>query len=184
MPSSPARPGIRLAPPCPLSPAAGAALLFVCWEHQSELASANFPQRLGVAYCFNRPCSLRALAWPQPVGNGAAAGRELSVSLASSLGSAFSPRFSPDGSTLVFLSQQNAVSSGVHNATCTLHSLRWADARQALTGGALPPPKTGRLCRSAKRQFAAGSLLPLVLCRSCCCLQSFQSCLFSLSCLP
>lgn len=26
---------------------AGDALLFVCWEHQSELASANFPQRLG-----------------------------------------------------------------------------------------------------------------------------------------
>lgn len=35
---------------CVLPPGAapaGDALLFVCWEHQSELASASFPQRLG-----------------------------------------------------------------------------------------------------------------------------------------
>lgn len=140
---------------------AGDALLFVCWEHQSDLASANFPQRLGVVYCFNRPCSLRALAWPQPAGE-AAAGRELSVPLAGSLASAFSPRFSPDGSTLVFLSQQNAIASGVHNATCTLHSLRWADAKAGLTGGAVPPPKTGGLPCCAAVGWVA--LLPY----SCC----------------
>jgi acylaminoacyl-peptidase len=120
----------------------GDALLFVCWEHQSELASASFPQRLGVVYCFNRPCSLRAVAWPQPAGAVATAGQDLSVPLGCGLGSAFSPRFSPDGATLVFLSQQNAISSGTHNGTCTLHSLRWADARAGLTGGAVPPPRT------------------------------------------
>lgn len=109
-----------------------------------------------MVYCFNRPCSLRALAWPQPAG-AAAAGHDLSVPLAGSLGSAFSPRFSPDGATLVFLSQQNAISSGTHNGTCTLHSLRWADARAALTGGAAPPPKTGGHCSRALLPLSSAS---------------------------
>ena len=43
----------------------------------------------------------------------------------------------------MFLSAQNAVASGVHNATNTLHVLSWADARGALGGGAVPPPRTG-----------------------------------------
>ena len=61
------------------------------------------------------------------------------VCLTASLGSAYSPRFSPDGTTLVFLSHQNAVTSGVHNATAILHSLSWADVRAALSGGMAPP---------------------------------------------
>ncbi|KAL4436940.1 hypothetical protein ABPG75_004079 [Micractinium tetrahymenae] len=118
----------------------GDALLFVCWEHQSELASASFPQRLGVVFCFNRPCSLQAVPWPQPAL--AAADGKAAVCLTSSLGSAFSPRFSPDGRTLVFLSQQNAISTGVHSATVTLHSLAWGDAAAALAGGMAPPSRT------------------------------------------
>ena len=109
------------------------------WEHQSELASARFPQRLGVVYCFNRPCSLQAVPWPQQPE--APAPAPAAVCLTRQLSSAFSPRFSPDGTTLVFLSQQNAVASGVHNATTTLHSLRWPDA--LLAGGMAPPPRTG-----------------------------------------
>lgn len=139
--------GAPASQPSHLLRCAGDALLFVCWEHQSELASASFPQRLGVVFCFNRPCSLQAVPWPQAVGSssgGAAGGAAGSAAcLTRSLGSAFSPRFSPDGATLVFLSAQNAVASGVHNATNTLHVLSWADARGALGGGAVPPPRTG-----------------------------------------
>lgn len=144
----------RIGPGCLLQPsanrprpnaaasAAGDAIVFVCWAHQSELASAHFPQRLGVVFCFNRPCDLRAVAWPQPASAASAAGGA-SVLLTSHRGSAFSPRFSPDGSTLVFLSQQNAIATGVHSATATLHSLAWADARATLDGGMPPPARTG-----------------------------------------
>lgn len=122
----------------------GDGLVYVCWEHQSELASAHFPQRLGVVFCFNRPCSLHAIAWPQtPAGErGDGQALQAAACLTRSLGSAFSPRFSPDGSTLVFLSQQNAIASGVHNATATLHSLSWRDAAAAMSGGMVPPPRT------------------------------------------
>lgn len=94
-----------------------------------------------MVFCFNRPCSLQAVPWPQPAA--AAADGARAVRLTRSLGSAFSPRFSPDGRTLVFLSQQNAISTGVHSATVTLHSLQWADAAAVLTGGTPPPPRTG-----------------------------------------
>lgn len=127
---------------------AGDVLVFVCWEHQSELlASPHFPQRLGVVFCFNRPCDLRAVAWPQPAAALDSGGA--SVLLTSHRGSAFSPRFSPDGSTLVFLSQQNAIATGVHSATATLHSLGWADARATLDGGMAPPARTGALAAAA-----------------------------------
>ena len=123
--------------------AAGDALIFVSWEHQSERASARFPQRLGVVYCFNRPCSLQVVPWPQQQAEAPTAAA--AVCITRQLSSAFSPRFSPDGSTLVVLSQQKAVASGVHNATTTLHSLRWAHAQAALGGGMAPPPRTGAL---------------------------------------
>lgn len=153
---------LSLPPPCRPLPAplaslyrpAGDALVFVSWQHQSELASPNFPQRLGLVHCFNRPCSLHALPWPQPAADGdLGAAADAPTCLTAPLASAFSPRFSPDGCTLVFLSQQNAVASGVHNATATLHSLSWAGAGAALAGGSVPPPRTGAL-RGAGR--AAG----------------------------
>jgi hypothetical protein len=108
-------------PPCP-TPAltaccsAGDALVFVAWPH----TAANFPalsQRLGIVFCFNRPCALHTLRWPQPA---AAA-----VRLTPGLGSAFSPRFDPGGGTLVFLSQHRAVETGVHSATASLWALDW-----------------------------------------------------------
>lgn len=76
----------------------GAALLFVSWPHAAA-NFPNFPQRLGVVYCFNRPCALHAVAWPQPATRGDAAP---AICLTPpELQSAFSPRFTPDGSTLV-----------------------------------------------------------------------------------
>lgn len=137
--------------------------MFVCWEHQSELATANFPQRLGVRACFNRPCDLRAVAWPQPA-EVAGAGEEPPAShrLTSQLGSAFSPRFSQDGASLVFLSQQAALASGVHSATVSLHSLSWGDARGVLAGGMAPLARTGALAVAAGWTQAAGKL-PAVL---------------------
>lgn len=58
------------------------------------------------------------------------------VQLTPSLQSAFSPRFQPSqegdsgssrgsGSQLVFLSQQAACESGVHNGTTSVHLLQW-----------------------------------------------------------
>lgn len=47
-------------------------LLFVAWEHQAS----NFPalsQRLGIVFCFNRPCALYAVPWPQQAQQGATA---------------------------------------------------------------------------------------------------------------
>jgi acylaminoacyl-peptidase len=115
----------------------GDALAFVAWPH----AAPNFPglpQRLGIVYCFNRPCALYAAAWPQPGARGAAPPAARLTPPA--LQSAYSPRFSPDGAALVFLSQQAAVDSGAHSATCALHALDWPAARAAAAQGAPPPP--------------------------------------------
>lgn len=99
-------------------------LLFVAWPHRST----NFPQlsrRLGMVFCFNRPCALYAAPWPQRAQQAAAA-----VCLTPSLASAFSPRIGPmqqpaAAQQLVFLSQAAAVASGVHSATSALHSISW-----------------------------------------------------------
>eukprot|EP00887_Chlorella_sp_A99_P008103 scaffold12.g8103.t1 len=129
----------------------GDALLFVAWPHSST-TFPSLPQRLGALFCFNRPCSLHAVAWPQadvataavPSDNGADGGAAApaAVCLTPRLASAFSPRFSPDGQTLVFLSQRAAVASGVHAATSSLHSLGWGSARAVLRGVPPPPPRT------------------------------------------
>ena len=108
----------------------GSALLFVSWEH-SPSNFPNFSQRLGIVYCFNRPCALHAVVWPQPEERGTAPAALRLTPL--SLSSAFSPRFSPDGSTLVMLSQAAAVESGVHSATPTLLAMSWTDVIPSLT---------------------------------------------------
>ena len=43
-------------------------------------------------------------------------------------GSAMSPRFSPDGKRLVFLSHRAAVTSGTHNGTAALDLIHWPPA--------------------------------------------------------
>eukprot|EP00959_Pyramimonas_sp_CCMP1952_P146496 3066458-Pyramimonas_sp.AAC.1 len=42
--------------------------------------------------------------------------------------SASSPRFSPDGRSLLYLSHAQAVTTGVHNCTASLHTLQWPQA--------------------------------------------------------
>lgn len=108
----------------------GSHLIFVSWEHQSS----NFPllpQRLGIVYCFNRPCSLFAIPWPQS----SCQGDEITATRITPLDvhSAYSPRFTPDGKMLLFLSQRLAVESGVHNATPALLSLPWPKVARLLT---------------------------------------------------
>ncbi|KAL4526114.1 hypothetical protein Ndes2526B_g01069 [Nannochloris sp. 'desiccata'] len=102
----------------------GQALVFVAWKHAAS-NFPDFPQRLGIVFCFNRPCALHAVAWPQPPERGSA---PPAIRLTPpSLQSSFSPRFSPDGKVLVMLSQVAAVESGAHAATPTLLALPWED---------------------------------------------------------
>ena len=48
-----------------------------------------------------------------------------SVCLTPSLNSALSPRFTPDGESILFLSHSAAATSGVHNATAALCTIPW-----------------------------------------------------------
>jgi hypothetical protein len=48
------------------------------------------------------------------------------VPLTQSLMSGLSPVFTPDGSQLLFISQEAAAASGVHAATSALYSLAWS----------------------------------------------------------
>eukprot|EP00873_Tetraselmis_striata_P005737 jgi/Tetstr1/426001/TSEL_016349.t1 len=100
----------------------GGGLVLVGWPHAAE----NFPQsaaRLGVVYCYNRPCHL----WAVELGMGALPPR----CLTEGQGSAQSPRFSPDGGTLVYLSWAEAVKTGVHNSTVALMALEWPECTAA-----------------------------------------------------
>lgn len=120
----------------------GTALVFVSWDHKAS-NFPNFPQRLGIVFCFNRPCALHAVPWPQPKERGTASP---AVRLTpASVPSAFSPRFSPDGNTLVMLSQNAAVETGVHSATPALLALNWPDVAAVVnspsSSGPLPPPR-------------------------------------------
>ncbi|RZC49833.1 hypothetical protein C5167_018260, partial [Papaver somniferum] len=47
------------------------------------------------------------------------------ISLTQGISSAFLPRFSPDGKSLVFLSAKSAVDTGAHSATDSLHRIDW-----------------------------------------------------------
>ena len=103
-------------------------LIFVEWKH----AMSNFPSlrtKLGIVYCFNRPCRIVGTIWPQ--NNGGDESRVMT--LCSTNGSSYSPRFASDG-YLFFLSQGNAVKSGVHSATPSLYKLEWEHIVAALNG--------------------------------------------------
>ena len=94
----------------------GAQLLYVAWPHKS-VNFEGYPQRLGIVYCFNRPCGIYSTTWPQ---------QSMPIMLTPDIPSAFSPRFSPDGGTLVFLSTQAAVRTGVHSATSSIFAAPYA----------------------------------------------------------
>ncbi|KAF9677661.1 hypothetical protein SADUNF_Sadunf08G0130700 [Salix dunnii] len=99
-------------------------LVFVGW-------SSN-PRKLGIKYCYNRPCALYAVRAPIY----ASEANDLEVkespnedspvlNLTQSISSAFFPSFSPDGRFLVFLSGSCSVDSGAHSATDSLHRIDW-----------------------------------------------------------
>lgn len=92
-------------------------LVYVQWSHSSSIFP-NMTQRLGIVYCFNRPCEMLVRAWPGEA-------RSDVQKVNTGLMSAFSPRFTGDGD-LVFLSQENAVRTGTHSATPEVHSKTWS----------------------------------------------------------
>ncbi|KAM7485259.1 hypothetical protein LguiA_001268 [Lonicera macranthoides] len=97
-------------------------LVFVGWPSNTR--------KLGIKYCYNRPCALYAV----PFDDRGNATEDVSVqNLTQSISSAFFPRFSPDGTFLVFLSAKSSVDSGAHSATDSLHRIDWP------VDGKLPP---------------------------------------------
>lgn len=135
----------------------GGGLVFVAWPH----APGNFPttqRRLGIVFCYNRPCALYyvPVTCVGAAGGGAGGGDEgggeggdeggdegaAAIKLSGSLLSAFAPVFAPNGGLLVFLSQDAAARSGVHSGTCSLHTLRWACGDGAAAAAAAAGPRT------------------------------------------
>ncbi|KAK7243155.1 hypothetical protein RIF29_37943 [Crotalaria pallida] len=97
-------------------------LVFVGWSFVTR--------KLGIKYCYNRPCALYAVKAPpheskaneiviHPTEDAQA------LNLTQTINSAFFPRFSPDGKFLVFLSARSSVDSGAHSATNSLHRIDW-----------------------------------------------------------
>ncbi|XP_044484108.1 acylamino-acid-releasing enzyme-like isoform X2 [Mangifera indica] len=107
-------------------------LVFVGWPSDSR--------KLGIKYCYHRPCSLYAVRTFLYKSEGTELELKESscedfpvVNLTQSINSAFFPRFSPDGKVLVFLSAKCSVDSGVHCATNSLHRVDWAVNRKLST---------------------------------------------------
>ncbi|KAL8162770.1 hypothetical protein V2J09_014259 [Rumex salicifolius] len=112
-------------------------LVFVGWSSESR--------KLGIKYCYNRPCALyfAQCQFGKSEANESALSLHLSttghnicnigasteatniVNLTGGISSAFFPRFSPDGKSLVFVSAKSAVDSGAHSATNSLHKMDW-----------------------------------------------------------
>jgi len=111
------------------APSSSYSLVFVAWS--SDNGFQGTPRKLGIKYCYNRPCALYAA--PDPFGQeaekslteGNKGETTTMIKLTANLSSAFFPRFSPDGKYLVFISAKSAVDSGAHNATNSLHRIEW-----------------------------------------------------------
>lgn len=97
-------------------------LVFVGWSVDS--GDSHNPRKLGMKYCYNRPCALYAVRAPLSKWDSS---KEMIAAqkLTEKIDSAFLPRFSPNGELLVFLSASTAVNTGAHCATNSLHSLHW-----------------------------------------------------------
>ncbi|KAG8373132.1 hypothetical protein BUALT_Bualt12G0138900 [Buddleja alternifolia] len=103
------------------------------WKGQVERYASSKrwedARKLGIKYCYNRPCALYAVKAPSFKSEASktsnAAEDLLIINLTRGISSAFFPRFSPDGKFLVFLSAKNAVDSGAHSATDSLHKINW-----------------------------------------------------------
>ncbi len=85
------------------------------------------PQRLGIVYCMNRPCSLYSIKIPFTCKNNTPSDLNPQAKcLTEGLLSAASPKFAPGGDKLIFLSHDAAASTGVHHATAALKRLKWS----------------------------------------------------------
>ncbi|CAL0328083.1 unnamed protein product [Lupinus luteus] len=98
-------------------------LVFVGWSFVTR--------KLGIKYCYNRPCALYAVKAPHQESK--TNETEIhstedvqALNLTQTISSAFFPRFSPDGKFLVFLSSRSSVDSGAHSATNSLHRIDWS----------------------------------------------------------
>ncbi|KAL6522701.1 hypothetical protein OROHE_016548 [Orobanche hederae] len=94
----------------------GQYLVFVGWPSDTR--------KLGIKYCYNRPCALYAVRAPLfkseanvAVSNAAEDSDSLVINLTQSI--------IPDGKSLIFLSAASSVDSGAHSATNSLHKLEW-----------------------------------------------------------
>ncbi|KAM6566382.1 hypothetical protein CsatA_025510 [Cannabis sativa] len=99
-------------------------LVFVGWSADKG--------KLGIKYCYNRPCALYAIKAPFDETEANKDNLKDSSTenvpvfkLTQSISSSFYPRFSPDGKFLVFLSARSSVDSGAHSATNSLHRIEW-----------------------------------------------------------
>ncbi|CAN1841302.1 Acylamino-acid-releasing enzyme [Linum perenne] len=106
-------------------------LVFVGWSAERR--------KLGIKYCYNRPCSLYAAIAPLFGSDANSEQKEISlvdssvINVTQSIGSAFFPLFSPDGKSLVFLSARSCVDSGAHWGTESLHRIDWSNDLKALS---------------------------------------------------
>lgn len=119
---------------------AGKSVVCTVWFHRA----CNLPtmaKRLGIVYCLNRPCALYSIKIPFTCKNNTPAdSTPQAACLTEGLLSAMSPKFSPRGDKLIFLSHDAAASSGVHSATAALKSIQWTPgilSSQITTAGAL-----------------------------------------------
>ncbi|KAI3469676.1 hypothetical protein Pfo_026339 [Paulownia fortunei] len=101
-------------------------------EGQQYLVFVGWPsdtRKLGIKYCYNRPCALYAVKAPlfksEASVTSNAAEDSLIINLTQNISSAFFPHFSPDGKFLVFLSAKSSFDSGAHSATDSLHKIEW-----------------------------------------------------------
>ncbi|CAN6441137.1 unnamed protein product [Victoria cruziana] len=111
-------------------------LVFVGWLDNN--GPYHIARKLGIKYCYNRPCSLYAVWAPvfeskEPCSK--VEGREIlsAINLTEDTQSAFFPHFTPDGRFLLFLSAKSAVESGAHCATSSLHRMNWSNTRKPLS---------------------------------------------------
>ncbi|MCL7048160.1 hypothetical protein MKW94_022360 [Papaver nudicaule] len=106
-------------------------LVFVGWP--SDCGSEKIVRKLGIKYCYNRPCALYAVKASLPKSEtdkletkgDRTQDKTAAINLTQGISSAFFPRFSPDGKSLVFLSAKSAVDTGAHSATDSLHRIDW-----------------------------------------------------------
>jgi acylaminoacyl-peptidase len=111
------------------APSSSYNLVFVAWSDDNCFQER--PRKLGIKYCYNRPCALYAAPDPfkedadKPSIDSNKGDATAMVKLTAELSSAFFPRFSPDGKYLVFISAKSAVDSGAHNATNSMHKIDW-----------------------------------------------------------